>query len=60
MITTIWFIHGSIVQILKCKDNIFIKRKYSAMVVVAFVWMLNVIFEVDKKDAISILKTQEN
>ena len=30
------------------------------MVVVAFVWMLNVIFEVDKKDAISIFKTQEN
>ena len=30
------------------------------MVVVDFVWMLNVIFEVDKKDAISILKTQEN
>ena len=30
------------------------------MVVVDFVWMLNVIFEVDRKDAISILKTQEN
>ena len=60
MIRTIWFIHGSIVQILKCKDNIFIKWKYSVMVVVDFVWMLNVIFEVDKKDAISIFKTQEN
>lgn len=30
------------------------------MFVVAFVWMLNVIFEVDEKDAISIFKTQEN
>ena len=30
------------------------------MVVVAFIWMLNVIFEVDKKDAISIFKAQEN
>ena len=30
------------------------------MVVVDFVWMLNVIFEVDKKDEISIFKTQEN
>ena len=60
MIRTIWFIHGSIVQILKCRGNIFIKWKYSAMVVVAFVWMLNVIFEVDKKDAISIFKAQEN
>lgn len=30
------------------------------MVVVAFVWMLNVIFEVGKKDAISIFKAQEN
>ena len=60
MITTIWFIHGSIVQILKCRDNIFIKWKYSAMVVVAFVWMLNVIFEAGKKDAISIFKAQEN
>ena len=60
MIRTIWFIHGSIVQILKCKDNIFIKWKYCAMVVVAFVWMLNVIFEVGKKDAISIFKAQEN
>lgn len=30
------------------------------MVVVAFFWMLNVIFEVDEKDVISIFKTQEN
>ena len=30
------------------------------MVVVDFVWMLNVIFEVDKKDAISIFKALEN